>query len=38
MQSYVYVDILYLSVDEGGVIKDFMADYEGLRSCCKRKS
>lgn len=28
----------YLSVDVGGVIKHFMADYEGLRSCSKRQS
>lgn len=28
----------YLSVDVGGVIKHFMADYEGLRRCSKRQS
>ena len=27
---------MYLSVDVGGVIKHFMADSAGLRSCCKR--
>ena len=29
---------MYLSVDVGGVIKGFMADSEGLRSCCKTYS
>lgn len=28
---------MYLSGDLGGVIKDFMADYEGLRSHSKRQ-
>lgn len=27
---------MYLSGNVGGVIKDFMAYYEGLRSCCER--
>lgn len=38
MQSCIYVVKLYVFIrDVGGAIKDFMADYKGLRSHSRRQ-